>query len=168
MHANKRWEGDVEWESGFSSLFFLNLFFFFFPSHASLEAKSLADNEMACFEVCSPAVLPPRCLAVIRPRQGCWWGNCICCLWRTLQALPMCVAFKGEESKDDRLGPNKHLWPQRLGSPCRALWVVALHCCLEASMIYLPAYEAELCSMEAAVCASGKAALTFLDFCTPM
>lgn len=167
MHANKRWEGDVEWESGFS-FFFLNLFFFFFPSHASLEAKSLADNEMACFEVCSPAVLPPRCLAVIRPRQGCWWGNCICCLWRTLQALPMCVAFKGEESKDDRLGPNKHLWPQRLGSPCRALWVVALHCCLEASMIYLPAYEAELCSMEAAVCASGKAALTFLDFCTPM
>lgn len=37
MHTNKRWEGDVEWESGFS-FFFLNLSFFF-SSHLMLHLR---------------------------------------------------------------------------------------------------------------------------------
>lgn len=50
------------------------------PSHASLKAESLTEDEMACFEVCFPAAPPPRCLAVIvGALQRHRWGNGIRC-----------------------------------------------------------------------------------------
>lgn len=56
------------------------LFFFFPPSHTSLKAESLTEDEMARFEVCFPAALPPRCLAVIvGALQRRRWGNGIRC-----------------------------------------------------------------------------------------
>lgn len=85
---------------------------------------------MACFEVFSPAVSPPRCLAVIVcPWQECWWGNCICCLYRTLQVLPMCVVFKGRSagSRQTLVAP-----PVTRSLPYTAalelLWCNGLHC----------------------------------------
>lgn len=73
------------------------LFLFSPPSHASLRAKSLAKDEMACFEVCFPAVPPPRCLAVIvGALQGRRWGNGIRSLWRTLQVFVV-RGFKEEK-----------------------------------------------------------------------
>lgn len=53
-----------------------SLFSFFPPSHASLKGESLAEDEMACFEVCLPAAPPPRCLAlIVGALQGCRWGK---------------------------------------------------------------------------------------------
>lgn len=56
QHRAWRKKPDIEYWFSFS---------FFFLSHAPLEADSLAEDEMACFEVCFPTAQPPHTARLI-------------------------------------------------------------------------------------------------------